>query len=258
MPPHSNIITVAVACFSLLLISRFTAVAGEPQFPCFFIFGDSLVDNGNNNPLNTTAKVNYLPYGIDFPAGPTGRFSNGRNIADVIAQKLGFEKSIPPYLNATDEDIVGGVNYGSGGAGILDNSGSIFGDVITLTEQMVNHEAAIARLTAYLGGKKAAKKQLKSCLYYVGMGSNDYLSNYLPRYYNSTIKATPEQYAATIIQKYTKLLKRLYYNGARNVAVIPLGKIGCIPQQLAMYGSDSDSDSSGCVETSNDIAQIFY
>lgn len=55
-----------------------------PQVPCYFIFGDSLMDNGNNNHLVTTAKANYVPYGIDFPDGPTGRFSNGRNIVDVV------------------------------------------------------------------------------------------------------------------------------------------------------------------------------
>ena len=61
-----------------------TPVACGQQAPCYFVFGDSQFDNGNNNVLNTTAKVNYLPYGIDFPEGPTGRFSNGRNIPDVI------------------------------------------------------------------------------------------------------------------------------------------------------------------------------
>uniref|UniRef100_A0A2C9UG59 GDSL esterase/lipase n=1 Tax=Manihot esculenta TaxID=3983 RepID=A0A2C9UG59_MANES len=53
-------------------------VDGESKVPCYFIFGDSLVDSGNNNNLPTLAKVNYLPYGIDFPEGPTGRFCNGR------------------------------------------------------------------------------------------------------------------------------------------------------------------------------------
>lgn len=60
------------------------AVARGQQAPCYFVFGDSVFDNGNNNALNTMAKVNYSPYGIDFPQGPTGRFSNGRNTPDVI------------------------------------------------------------------------------------------------------------------------------------------------------------------------------
>lgn len=42
------------------------------------------MDSGNNNNLETIAKVNYPPYGIDFPGGPTGRFTNGRTIADIM------------------------------------------------------------------------------------------------------------------------------------------------------------------------------
>lgn len=56
----------------------------DPQVPCFFIFGDSLADSGNNNLLLTLAKGNYQPYGIDFPDGPTGRFCNGRTTVDII------------------------------------------------------------------------------------------------------------------------------------------------------------------------------
>lgn len=61
-------------------------VEADPQVPCYFIFGDSLVDDGNNNNLNSLAKANYLPYGIDFNGGPTGRFSNGKTTVDVIGE----------------------------------------------------------------------------------------------------------------------------------------------------------------------------
>ena len=47
----------------------------------FFVFGDSLVDSGNNNYLPTTARADSPPYGIDYPTRrPTGRFSNGYNL----------------------------------------------------------------------------------------------------------------------------------------------------------------------------------
>ncbi|GAB2232392.1 hypothetical protein Droror1_Dr00011424 [Drosera rotundifolia] len=52
--------------------------------PALFIFGDSLIDNGNNNDLPSFAKANYYPYGIDFNGGPTGRFSNGYTMVDEI------------------------------------------------------------------------------------------------------------------------------------------------------------------------------
>lgn len=63
-------------------------VEGAPQVPCYFIFGDSLLDNGNNNDLDTAARANYPPYGVDFSDGPTGRFTNGRNMADFLGLSL--------------------------------------------------------------------------------------------------------------------------------------------------------------------------
>ena len=76
---------LVVKIIALFLASKTCVNAKpQPQVPCFFIFGDSLADGGNNNQLLTSAKVNYKPYGIDFPDGPTGRFSNGRNTVDII------------------------------------------------------------------------------------------------------------------------------------------------------------------------------
>lgn len=52
-----------------------------------FIFGDSLVDAGNNNYLPTLSKANIAPNGIDFKASggtPTGRYTNGRTIGDIV------------------------------------------------------------------------------------------------------------------------------------------------------------------------------
>lgn len=76
----------------LLVLLCFAAGNAEAQLrppqgamvPCFFIFGDSLVDNGNNNRLATLARANYRPYGIDFPLGATGRFTNGRTYVDAL------------------------------------------------------------------------------------------------------------------------------------------------------------------------------
>lgn len=53
----------------------------------FFVFGDSLVDSGNNNYLVTSARADAPPYGIDYPTHrPTGRFSNGLNLPDLISK----------------------------------------------------------------------------------------------------------------------------------------------------------------------------
>ncbi|URE23208.1 GDSL-like Lipase/Acylhydrolase [Musa troglodytarum] len=55
--------------------------------PANFVFGDSLVDAGNNNYITTFSKANYVPNGIDFPGHePTGRYTNGRTIVDVLGK----------------------------------------------------------------------------------------------------------------------------------------------------------------------------
>ena len=55
------------------------------QVPAVFVFGDSIVDTGNNNHINTLIKCNFPPYGKDFQGGkPTGRFSNGSVPSDFI------------------------------------------------------------------------------------------------------------------------------------------------------------------------------
>ena len=77
---------VWAAATVVVVLSWGGCVGAEPQVPCYFIFGDSLVDNGNNNGIASLARANYLPYGIDFPQGPTGRFSNGKTTVDVIGE----------------------------------------------------------------------------------------------------------------------------------------------------------------------------
>lgn len=74
------------AVMVVVVLCLFNGVRAAPQVPCYFIFGDSLVDNGNNNALQSLARADYLPYGIDFNGGPTGRFSNGKTTVDVIGE----------------------------------------------------------------------------------------------------------------------------------------------------------------------------
>jgi hypothetical protein len=90
--------TILWVLLVFLLVSnmqqRCNANGKQQQVPCLFIFGNSLSDDGNNNNLVTSAKSNYPPYGMDFPEGPTGRFTNGRTIPDFI----GLYSSLSTYI----------------------------------------------------------------------------------------------------------------------------------------------------------------
>ncbi|KAJ0668708.1 putative triacylglycerol lipase [Helianthus annuus] len=224
-----------------------------PKVPCYFIFGDSLVDCGNNNDLQTAAKANYKPYGMDFPTGVNGRFTNGLTIADLIGQLLGFDHFITSHAAATDKEISTGVNYGSGSAGIREESGSHLGDRVCLDKQLSNHEQILTRISALQQNQTLTDEHLRKCLYIVNMGNNDYINNYLmPELYNSSHQYKMEQFSEVLAQQFTKQLKKLYRLGARKVAVFGLGMIGCAPALMDRFETDGH-----CVDWINDAVMLF-
>lgn len=56
--------------------------------PALIVFGDSTVDVGMNNKLNSVVRANFLPYGENFLGGnhPTGRFSDGQVPVDYVGK----------------------------------------------------------------------------------------------------------------------------------------------------------------------------
>ncbi|KAI3745799.1 hypothetical protein L6452_08208 [Arctium lappa] len=93
--------------FSFILVIYVTIVAKKQQIcqknvsvSTLIAFGDSFVDQGNNNYIKTFGKANFIPYGKDFRGGkPTGRFSNGKTVADFLAEALGVKEYLPAYLD---------------------------------------------------------------------------------------------------------------------------------------------------------------
>lgn len=90
----SNITLVLI--FSYLLASCIHFHIGECQYQkpkrnaSLFIFGDSFLDVGNNNYINTSTldQANFWPYGETYFKFPTGRFSDGRLVSDFIGKHL--------------------------------------------------------------------------------------------------------------------------------------------------------------------------
>ncbi|CAO2837652.1 unnamed protein product [Amaranthus hypochondriacus] len=230
----------------------------QVQVPCFFIFGDSLVDNGNNNDILTLARANYAPYGIDFPQGPTGRFSNGLTVVDVLAQLVGFSELIPPYSGsgARGRSMMKGLNFASGAAGIRDETGNNLGAHIPMNQQVNNFGRVVRQMRRYMrGDANALNTYLSKCLIFAGLGSNDYLNNYfMTDYYSTSTQYTPAVYANSLIQDYSRQLTDLYQLGVRKVIVTGIGQIGCIPYELARYNATSHSR---CNESKNNIINLF-
>lgn len=71
--------------FAFLFISP-TKCVDDKLLPALFVFGDSILDSGNNNYIKTTTQfqANWLPYGETLFKSPTGRPCDGRLTSDFI------------------------------------------------------------------------------------------------------------------------------------------------------------------------------
>lgn len=221
----------------------------------FFVFGDSLVDNGNNNYLATTARADSPPYGIDYPTHrPTGRFSNGYNIPDLISQSLGAETTLP-YLSPalTGQKLLVGANFASAGIGILNDTGIQFVNIIRIAQQFQYFQQYQQRLAALVGSAQA-KTLVSQALVLITLGGNDFVNNYfLVPYSARSRQYNLPDYVRYVISEYQKVLQRLYDLGARRVLVTGTGPLGCVPAELGMRGSRNGE----CIPELQKAAALF-
>ncbi|VVA90744.1 unnamed protein product [Arabis nemorensis] len=243
-----------VLALSFLFFFSELCLAGK-TIPASFVFGDSLVDAGNNNYLATLSKANYDPNGIDF-GSPTGRFTNGRTIVDIIFQALGSEELTPPYLAPTTRGsiILNGVNYASGGGGILNATGKLFGERINFDAQIDNFETTRQEIISWTG-ESAAAKLFRSAIFSVTIGSNDLINNYFTPVVSTVERKVipPEVFVDSMISKFQLQLTRLYQLCARKIVVVNVGPVGCIPFERE---SDLTAENQCSVEP-NEVAQMY-
>ncbi|KAJ7559268.1 hypothetical protein O6H91_04G076700 [Diphasiastrum complanatum] len=231
----------------ILLRNIAKAQVAQHSTPALFVFGDSLVDPGNNNYIPSLSRANILPNGIDFPAGPTGRFCNGRTVVDAVCELSGFP-FLPAYFDPSTKgtNILKGVNYASGAGGILDRSGANYVARISLSRQIDYFQNTITSLQQQLGDDGAATFVSKS-LYAIIIGNNDYINNYLLPFNNQTrAEFSPQAYQELLLSSFSRQLQRLYNLGVRKFALSNIGPLGCIPSQISVHNSDGT-----CVEFIN-------
>ncbi|KAI3459064.1 hypothetical protein Pfo_015727 [Paulownia fortunei] len=220
--------------FSLILLA-FASMASQSEARAFFVFGDSLVDNGNNNYLITSARADSPPYGIDYPTHrPTGRFSNGLNIPDIISEQMGMEPTMPylsPFLKG--EKLLVGANFASAGVGILNDTGIQFLNIIRIGKQLEYFQQYQTRVANLIGAEQT-QALVNQALVLITLGGNDFVNNYylVPFSARSRQFALPD-YVQFLISEYRKVLTRLYDLGARRVLVTGTGPMGCVPAELA-------------------------
>ncbi|KAF7809608.1 lysine histidine transporter-like 8 [Senna tora] len=225
-----------------------------------FIFGDSTADVGTNNFLNTTAQANVPYYGIDFPhSKPTGRFSNAFNTLDHIARLLGYKKSPPPFLvlekrQSFNKDIFEGVNFASGGSGILRETGKDqWGEVLDLGKQVEQFALVRGNMSKMLG-EMHTESYVSKALFIISAGSNDLFD--FARINNATDDPFRAQlYLALLQSTYYTHIKNLYGLGARKFGIISVPPIGCCPAARAEKFKENGGK---CVASLNEFASVLH
>ncbi|XP_058766994.1 GDSL esterase/lipase At2g03980-like [Vicia villosa] len=221
--------------------------------PALYVFGDSSVDAGNNNILNTISKANRFPYGIDFNNCSTGRFSNGKTFADLIAIKLGLPMP-PPYIGVSSTEryqIVSGINYASGSCGILNSSRN--GECLSLEKQVEYFTSTVMNdLPRNFQSKTELRNYLSKSIFLLSTGANDYILNYFKQAMRPNQMVNPEEFADHLLDQLGSNIKKIYDLGGRKFVIIGIGPIGCIPSFII-----KTPHSQNCNEVINQVVKLF-
>ncbi|CAN1294143.1 GDSL esterase/lipase 7 [Linum perenne] len=242
---NKGLLCVSLQVWIVLFFIRSSCIAAENHVPALFIFGDSTLDAGNNNFLPTKAKANFFPYGVDHPLGTTGRFTNGRTIADFFAEWLGLEYQ-PPVLSIKKNGVnhtLEGLNYASGSSGILDSTGSADGENLPLRKQIELFRKNVE--------DDDERKRLSMSIFLFSIASNDYFLHPNKTYLLQNF----ETFTNNLLRKLVNEIKNIYVIGGRKFVISQLYPFGCT-LKMTKY-EKTTSPNQECVYMGEDLANVF-
>ncbi|KAL8216479.1 hypothetical protein R6Q57_023316 [Mikania cordata] len=213
-------------------------------------FGDSFMEQGNNNYINTLSKANFLPYGKDFPGGkPTGRLCNGKTLCDFLAEALRVKNYLPASLDPLieDKDLQTGVSFASAGSG-LDPLTSTQTSTIPISTQLDMFKEYVGKLKRNVG-VETANNIISNSVVVVSIGTNDLL---LSQPYRRLQYDVPT-YSNMLVKRVLNLTQEIYMLGVRRIVVLSTPPIGCLPAVRTIAGGPQRT----CVDEENNIAQLF-
>ncbi|KAL3011217.1 hypothetical protein AAZX31_07G187600 [Glycine max] len=238
-----------------LLCFVVTIEANLKKVPAFYVFGDSTVDSGNNNFIDTAFRSDFPPYGRDFVnQAPTGRFTNGKLGTDFVASYLGLKELVPPYLdpNLSDKELVTGVSFASAGSG-FDPLTPMLGNVIPIAKQLEYFKEYKQRLEGMLG-KKRTEYHINNALFFISAGTNDYVINYFSLPIRRKTYTTPLTYGHFLLQHIKDFIQNLWKEGARKIALVGVPPMGCLPIMITLNSHNVFLER-GCVDKYSAVAR---
>eukprot|EP00253_Pinus_taeda_P003371 PITA_03371 len=225
----------------------------KPRATALYVFGDSTVDPGNNNGLATIVKANFRPYGRDFVGRkPTGRFTNGKLVTDIISGLLGIPVTVPAYLDPQFRGprILKGAGFASSASGYEDST-SLTVNVLTVRQQLEIFKLYRKQIVNMVGAENSSKI-ISGALFTISAGTDDFVNNY---FLNPLTRAeyTVTEFQDLLLRSLSEFIRSIYQEGATLFALIGLPPFGCLPSQITLHNLTGK----GCVDKFNDVAVSF-
>ncbi|XP_027347971.1 GDSL esterase/lipase At3g14820-like [Abrus precatorius] len=220
--------------------------------PAVIVFGDSIMDTGNNNYIPTLLKANFPPYGRDFFGGKaTGRFSNGKIPSDFYAEIFKLKDALPPYRdpNLKTEDLLTGVSFASAGSG-CDPLTVRLASALSINDQLNMFKEYIEKLKKAVGEEKTAFI-IRESLYMISTGSNDVAVTYFLTPFRRNIDI--QEYTSNLVKVSSDFIQELYQLGARRIGMLSLTPLGCVPIHRTLLGGSQRN----CADLVNDAAMMY-
>ncbi|PIA39318.1 hypothetical protein AQUCO_02600042v1 [Aquilegia coerulea] len=237
-----------------VLVSRCESI--DFNYPAVFNFGDSNSDTGGL--VAGTAEPLDPPNGQTYFHKPSGRFSDGRLIVDFLMDAMDL-----PFLNAYLESVGApsfqkGCNFAAAGSTILPATASSvspfsFGVQVA---QFLRFKARVIDLLAK--GRRLARylpqeEYFKQGLYMFDIGQNDLAGAFYSKSEEQVFAIIPY-----LLSEFEAGVKRLYDQGARRFWIHNTSPLGCLPENIVVFGKDpSKLDELGCVSSHNRAAKLF-
>ncbi|KAK1401584.1 GDSL-like Lipase/Acylhydrolase superfamily protein [Heracleum sosnowskyi] len=221
-----------------------------------FNFGDSNSDTGGL--IAGVSERLDPPNGQTYFKNPSGRFCNGRLIIDFLMDAMDMS-----FLNAYMDTIGApsfkkGCNFAVAGSTILPATAS-FVSPFSFAIQIAQFVRFKARVLEIQMRTKKLNKYLPSAdsfpkgLYMFDIAQNDLAGSFYSNSSDQVLYSIP-----TILLEFETGFKKLYDEGARNFWIHNTCPLGCLPQNIAKFGTDSSKfDELGCVTTHNQASKLL-
>ncbi|XP_055960893.1 acetylajmalan esterase-like [Mercurialis annua] len=247
----NTIILNVVIVVSLLVLCCKAQDLKACKFDRIYQLGDSLSDTGNSIVELPQAYHARLPYGETIGKA-TGRASDGYLMIDYIAQSAGLPL-LEPYENL-NSTLIYGADFSVAGVTALSMEKLLELKLdlgYSNSSLSVQLEWLRKTLSYVCNATKDCQEKLKSSLFVVGIGPNDYSRALWTGGSIDKIKAimTP-----VVVQTIKDGIQTMINYGASKIVFAGAYPHGCSPSYLSAFlNSSSATDSFGCLKDYNDV-----